>query len=102
MIDKNALLTHIKTLRADPYLSEVERASYDHMAKIIREFPAETASDDYAETFPAFIEKCEVCGRSHPHIVSISYHSDAALAYYLCKTCRVVHVKRKFRRLRND
>lgn len=102
MIDKNALLAHIKTLRADPYLSEVERASYDHMAKIIREFPAETASDDLAETFPARIEKCEVCGRPHPHIVNISYRSDIAFAYYLCKTCKVVHEKRRFRRLGND
>lgn len=38
MIDKTALLAHIKTLRADPYLSEVERASYDMMIKIIADF----------------------------------------------------------------
>ena len=45
MIDKNALLTHIKTLRADPYLSEVERASYDMMIKIIEDF-REVDTDD--------------------------------------------------------
>jgi transcription elongation factor Elf1 len=55
---------------------------------------------DYAETFPATLDKCKRCGGKDVNIASISYGDKIATAIYLCQRCRTAFEHRKYRRLR--
>jgi transcription elongation factor Elf1 len=53
-----------------------------------------------AETFPATLDKCKICGGNEVNIASISYGDKIAMAIYVCKKCRTAFEQRKYRRLR--
>ena len=40
---------------------------------------------DYAETFPATLDTCNLCGGKDVNIASISYGDKVATAIYVCK-----------------
>ncbi len=55
---------------------------------------------DYAETFPATLDRCKICGGKEVNIASISYGEKIAMAIYVCMKCRTAFEHRKYRRLR--
>lgn len=55
---------------------------------------------DYAETFPATLDRCKICGGEDVRIVNVTYFANEARAYYLCQRCRCITETRQYRKLR--